>query len=1501
MAPAPEQSLSSQEALLQLERGSAGPAIQLQQAAQILEIDLALCAGHPELNHDLRSHIASAPKEEWVLRWLLKKLKTQSYREDPVSFLLFQQLIHRIPTKTLAAILSDFKFLAVLNDVLKDLEQGVLESLQDAIAPGVERSDSETSHTLGASPVQEKDFNGNGANKKRKRMDSVESNDSSREERPLLNPFVTAFIYVLDCLYSLMTLLNKRDNVDEVARSHLRQSLRAEPAFVARMLGKSMKLSARLIIEFSRIGRGTDLQHLLHVTAAVFELWDLRSEREDDSDNSSSNSAFAENCFLQALRLQIATHFFGNNYEDAAYVVHAVERLIALHVVLPARAAFLARGGSGIDYSNDEPDWSAVKPVTATFQPFLKETSDQETGSTDKMEVDTVGATAKITNPPWKPAELLPTFLDIAIRSVPRDTFRRQTAEAPWLETFFVAIAELAFSAIKEASPSHDTSSFVPILEQMFRVVRNRKVQLSLHTLLTHAAYTGLLKDSLEKVHWSLTAVLVELGVDIFLPNSGFKDSRRLLTALLEKIMLQWTSSSKGSDETYQLIKTGILIPLLRGFAAARDLPRFVEIWREQLVNVETARAKNDALAKFSIWEDDDLAKVYAELMRTSLTDMQVVTQVQTAVAEVRSKNGSMSTTATSYAYLVILEAGSETWRNYCGLEVMVDSVNQVIEASKAALSSRNGMHWRWRLWRLAANLVDATMKSPDGLLNELGTSLVDQAVKIILQLHKKPKGDSKDYLEILEAFRLVLKVTKEFENTDSEKVNTLAENIVTFLRALIPADGASLEGSWNGRVEDLDSPLALAMAYLVSLLRTPEVWTKVKAENRQGMFDKLLALATVPQRKPVSLPTSTASPSSPGFLQLWTALVSHEYLLNVPQIGKDVLVVLSEKLEKSVKVRPFVVNSLQRFPTRLVGRHHRGVILDTLKEILLSKECSLELSADILSLMAKLAQMPKSSAAITSDWEVLWSIAKVIPLEGSDMDLRVLQSFSCLVKAVISKFIVLPDDEKQKAFKKIHHKVSSSISKLKSLDDKALEQFLVRVLLSQLWSHRTELSGVVDEKDLNSQRQKVFKLVLASLQAEKDLLKQKTPKEKDIIALTKSLDALEDFEDIAEGSEEADDCLREIEETVMEGTTKSGRYLQRLIRHRVIAGTRPGEKVVLPRSNLAKAFPLQHMFGEEQQLFIREATERFRSMSSDELVKAIHGLREAGFKGPNASYHLLLVGLAVATLSPVEEKESPTAKELSALGGQLTESLQSSTSIEQFSLAAECLDILLRSHPRAVTQWNVDEIMTTVSKCASSSGPRISAEFAGTIYVRLCRLTGVLFGLYRQKLGGRFHLIVPAMQHLLACLFSPSRKRKRGQSAVIQERPPWLAPLDASHAVHFTRLLTSLCDPTVSAVSRPTQAGPGHEALTDQTKKAKRVAGQHLQYLVMAYTECSLLSPVSPEMKAALLPGLYAVLDVMSRETKRSLNAALDASGRAIFKTLHDDYVKFGKWNNKG
>lgn len=43
--------------------------------------------------------------------------------------------------------------------------------------------------------------------------------------------------------------------------------------------------------------------------------------------------------------------------------------------------------------------------------------------------------------------------------------------------------------------------------------------------------------------------------------------------------------------------------------------------------------------------------------------------------------------------------------------------------------------------------------------------------------------------------------------------------------------------------------------------------------------------------------------------------------------------------------------------------------------------------------------------------------------------------------------------------------------------------------------------------------------------------------------------------------------------------------------------------------------------------------------------------------------------------------------------------------------------------------------------------------------------------------------------------------------------------------------------------------------------------------------------------MKVALDQGLYAVLNVMSQEGMRTMNAALDESGRAVWKVLYEDW----------
>ncbi|KAL4879402.1 Urb2/Npa2 family-domain-containing protein [Aspergillus karnatakaensis] len=1481
MPSLPERPRPSQEALLQLEKGTASPNVQLNDAAQIIGLDLSLCSTHPEINRAPHIPIHAAPKEEWVLRWLLKKLKAgKNYRVEPASFLLLRQLIDLIPPKTLASTLKDQKFLGIVDHAITDLTEDVLTG----IAEGTNEllaSDSESSHTLSESS-RANEAGRKGTKRKRTNGDDQNAMDIDEQPRTPASCFLT-FTRLLDCLYSLVTLENRTNTLSEAAGSHLRHALRGEPQQIATTLGNFFTLASIAILHFQSGRKTTELQHLFYVLPALLEVWEWRSHRQDDSDQGSSNESFAAQCSQRALRLLHCVRATQLDTDERAHVLNGVERLIALHVVLPARTGFFSRGGSGIDYTASEPDWSSVKPISDTFRPIL--CASEPASATDEP----------LKKVSWNTADLIPEFFDIAARSVPRDTFRRQTDEGPWLETLFVAVAELAYSLVKSEGAAAYLPNFVKILEQLFRVALKQKVQLSLHTLLTHAVYTGLLKDDHLSVEWGLLSLLIELGVDIFLPNSGLADSEKYLEALLSKVNMHWRQSELPTHGSYKIIKTGIVLPLIRGFTAARDLSTFMEIWYQQLADIEEARLKNSNLSLFTVWEDDDVCDAYGELMRNPLNLNLASAQLRAAAVEIRGSSDQFAVSGGAYAQLVITESGLrkrtiDLTDDNPGLESFMATV-------ASTLSSGQAVHWRWRLWKLSRNLIENNVQRIDSGLAPSITKLTGVATKSIKRQHKEAVQKASARLECIEAHQLILAVLRRSPCTDNgDDMSSLMAEILKLTKKISTTDAVdSMKSAWNGRLDSFDSPAVLCLAYFLSLVRSPELWNHIKSEQRRSLFTHILSLAAAQYRSSSS--TLENLSSGARFLQAWASVVSHEYLLAAPGIVTDLIAVVSERIKEDAIDRKLYIESLQRVPAPLISRYQRGALLDSLQDVLPHKNDSPNIAVGILSLMAKLVDMPKSTAQLTSNWEPIYAIAKAVSLQGADVDLEIMKSYRFLHRAVVAKLLQLAEGDRRKMFKKMYRKVSSNVSKLQFIDHDSMQSFFLRISLFQLWLHREQLGDFVDVADLAVSREKLFGLVVSDLRSARDQCKKKPLEE--TVTLIKTLDALEDFEDLAINHAEIRKFLSKIEGYV-EKTVDSESSLRRLIRRRVLATQDSDESLTNPVVQYAESLPLQHMYSEEQQLFIRATSERFRGMSSNALVRVTRDVRELGFVGKNAEYHLLIAGLAVAAAPSTEDKDSSQANELSLVCTAITEGLCQSKSLQEFVLATECLDVLLRSHPRSISQWNIDSILSSVAVCASSAGPRISPEFSGTIYIRLCRLVGLLLGLHRQKLGGRFHLILPAMQRLLHCLFARGKKRSRLSKAGTEHKnqPHWLLRLNAEHATHFTRLLTSLCDPTVSAVSRPTPGGVSHEGLTDQTKKAKRIAGQYLQYLIQDYAQSSLRGALYPEVKAALLPGLYSVLDVMSRDTMRALNAGLDISGRALFKTLYDDYMKFGRWN---
>ena len=211
------------------------------------------------------------------------------------------------------------------------------------------------------------------------------------------------------------------------------------------------------------------------------------------------------------------------------------------------------------------------------------------------------------------------------------------------------------------------------------------------------------------------------------------------------------------------------------------------------------------------------------------------------------------------------------------------------------------------------------------------------------------------------------------------------------------------------------------------------------------------------------------------------------------------------------------------------------------------------------------------------------------------------------------------------------------------------------------------------------------------------------------------------------------------------------------------------------------------------------------------------------------------------------------------------------------------------------------------------------------TIYTHMCRITNLILARssHRKRLRGRAQLLLPILRALLRCLFVST---SRGSHNQIQH-PHWLdasrRPLTAKQAMHFTRSLTTLFDPSVSSVAT-TSSGRGktkNEAwagpLTDATRAARLQAGQlYGAPLLAELCDCLLKGTycdhgregsksrraveqgIRASVRDALMPGIWACLEVMPRGEDGSGGmlevlgrGMLGSSARAVLKGL------LGEW----
>ncbi|KAL6452827.1 URB2 Nucleolar pre-ribosomal-associated protein 2 [Candida maltosa Xu316] len=163
-------------------------------------------------------------------------------------------------------------------------------------------------------------------------------------------------------------------------------------------------------------------------------------------------------------------------------------------------------------------------------------------------------------------------------------------------------------------------------------------------------------------------------------------------------------------------------------------------------------------------------------------------------------------------------------------------------------------------------------------------------------------------------------------------------------------------------------------------------------------------------------------------------------------------------------------------------------------------------------------------------------------------------------------------------------------------------------------------------------------------------------------------------------------------------------------------------------------------------------------------------------------------------------------------------------------------------------------------------------------IYILSTQVISHMLLYHRFKVATRHHIVLNVISGLLEPLAS--------------DQTVSLSSSDKAGSA-FARLLSNLCEPTE-------RVGEKTKHLTTSASYFKKILRKHLPVLLVNYIYFNLKYTFTRSVNAALISGIYCIFDVLSQSELRIVNASLDYSGRAYYKTLYNDYKDHGKWNDQ-
>ena len=1334
----------SQKELLELEQSKAPGATFIDAAASFLRVKqgaierLTLLESSEQIPRK-----GVAPREEFVLKLLLRRLSKSDDVLGENFWVLLAHLIETIPIKTLARLLDERDFFSSFNEAV----ERIMAAQSARVGDEYETSSDEDS----------------GRPTKKQKLHKTDTRTHTNPVRMLGR--------VCEIIASIVELANTTAGIDVISCDAVRNVLSAGPEDAATLVGKLLKITQKCLTFKAYEPKW---EQLMQQIPAVLSIWTFRKPDAVNSSGKGSDQVFTAQCLRPALQLltELENHLEFVQTRACTTAIEGLERLIALHSVLPLRSLFLAEKAQQWKGRIKSITWHDFEHLHAVIDIMLRGSS--------LPDVD---------DPPKSSFSSILKFYSIAVRAVPRPTIRRIQQEQPWLDCLFCVCAYFGDSTLPKmehdqtgrlvAHPSNVkpfSKGLSANVSKLLAFATQKAVKLSLPVLIYFTA--AALQGRTNSEQWKVLGKIVEQDLNGFIPNSGSPDT----TALLEKVLGNLSATNDVDTIDYPLVRDSIIRPLLGGFAQARDLKGFATLWIRGLKDAIQQRASGDLqygqIHLVLVWEDEFLFKDFANATKalTTSTLSQFLTSEMLVVLEQAVDRVGPTADIASYVAIAtaLLAARPEDFDSA--------TVERIIAATESALSRRSDYQLqRWRFWKLLRQCLNFPEYLAEGKEQSQHWTDKQQFVSLstVSDTLKSKDGYTRDakLREALECFHLTVSTASKSQVLGK----SLFQTELVHLIALFSHPERSGNEDVNGNYDQLSFETSCA-AVILQQLQVLQYSSSLTAQLVAAMI-RCLASLSDPKR-------------NADLTSLIKALLLSEEIRNNAALFNDCCSALLNPAGGHAGLSPSARDILLALP------------LQGLKKSLAQK------FADVLVQRSR------------SDGEAAASLDQTLPDLG-------------LLEMIVATFSV-------------------SIGQPKKWAD--FIAFADHIL--------SQTSPPISD---------VHQIVLGCISNIFDALWRRCQNDDMPADMSASLSKFRSR-------------LQDIKHSVDSSLNTTPQF-------------QPEEQPQSTKETLhhdpAMSLDISNKDFEEIALQINMQVSSLGPKKTNELAR----LADAE---ESDSRSFLILGAIICQTSTADAAQDHDLLQSVSKLATLAFALKASTAAD-LCLALEICKIILEKHPLVLNQYTIDTLLSSIAALTSPSTLQITSSSPSAIFDRLCSLLGLLLSRHRKRLGGRYHLILPAMQGLLKCLFFAGTSfraatQTKSQVIFIRTLPSWLRgsedPLIPKSAEHFTRLLTTICDPTLSSIRRNKKSKSNE--LTDETKKAKSLAGQYMQYVIMDFCRCSLHGRIDPLNKEKLMPGLYAVLDVMDRETMRGMNGAMDANGRAVWKGLYQDWERFGRWDRR-